>query len=175
MLLIVIGFALMYWSFKRVADKFGERWDFARSATSRVCLLVALFSVYAFALTPVSNTITRSMERRGGRLRSQRGKATGRRAQAALHLAEYRKMQPGALEEVIFFDHPSGWNRIIARWFGRPRMFRLQILLPTTRCTALPVSAKDLRRPGSPMLPTPESIERDRNLGRSTRARSRGG
>jgi STE24 endopeptidase len=33
-------------------------------------------------------------------------------AQAALHLAEYRKMQPGAVEEVILFDHPSGWNRI---------------------------------------------------------------
>ena len=33
-------------------------------------------------------------------------------AQAALHLAEYRKMQPGAVEEAIFFDHPSGWNRI---------------------------------------------------------------
>jgi STE24 endopeptidase len=33
-------------------------------------------------------------------------------AQAALHLAEYRKMQPGPIEEVIFFDHPSGWNRI---------------------------------------------------------------
>jgi len=29
-------------------------------------------------------------------------------AQAAIHLGEYRKMNPGPIEEWIFFDHPSG-------------------------------------------------------------------
>ena len=33
-------------------------------------------------------------------------------AQAALALSEYRKMNPGPLEEFLFFDHPSGRNRI---------------------------------------------------------------
>ena len=33
-------------------------------------------------------------------------------AQAALQLSEYRKLEPGTLEEIIFFDHPSGENRI---------------------------------------------------------------
>jgi STE24 endopeptidase len=33
-------------------------------------------------------------------------------ALAALHLAEYRKMSPTPLEEVLFYDHPSGRNRI---------------------------------------------------------------
>ena len=33
-------------------------------------------------------------------------------AQAAIHLGEYRKMSPGPMEEWIFFDHPSGHNRI---------------------------------------------------------------
>jgi STE24 endopeptidase len=39
-------------------------------------------------------------------------------AQAAIHLGEYRKMNPGRVEEFIFFDHPSGRNRIYAamRW-----------------------------------------------------------
>jgi STE24 endopeptidase len=39
-------------------------------------------------------------------------------AQAAIHLGEYRKMNPGPVEEWIFFDHPSGRNRIYAamRW-----------------------------------------------------------
>ena len=39
-------------------------------------------------------------------------------AQAAIHLGEYRKMDPGPVEEFIFFDHPSGRNRIFAamRW-----------------------------------------------------------
>ena len=33
-------------------------------------------------------------------------------AQAAVHLAEYRKMEPAAWEEFIFYDHPSGRTRI---------------------------------------------------------------
>src|SRR5260370_621016 len=35
-------------------------------------------------------------------------------AQGAIHLGEYRKMSPGPIEEWIFFDHPSGRNRILA-------------------------------------------------------------
>jgi STE24 endopeptidase len=35
-----------------------------------------------------------------------------------LKLAEYRKTEPGPLEEFIFFDHPSARSRIMAamRW-----------------------------------------------------------
>ena len=33
-------------------------------------------------------------------------------AQAAIHLGEYRKMHPGPVEEFLFFDHPSGYDRI---------------------------------------------------------------
>ena len=39
-------------------------------------------------------------------------------AMAAMRLSSYRKMQPSALEEIIFFDHPSGHTRIYdsMRW-----------------------------------------------------------
>jgi len=39
-------------------------------------------------------------------------------AEAALLLGEYRKLDPGKWEEMIFFDHPSGHNRIYdaMRW-----------------------------------------------------------
>ena len=33
-------------------------------------------------------------------------------ATAALRLASYRKIDPGAFEEFVFFDHPSGRARI---------------------------------------------------------------
>jgi len=68
--------------------------------------------VYAFALTPVFNTITRSMEAEADAFGLNAARQPDGAAHAALHLAEYRKMQPGVLEELIFFDHPSGWNRI---------------------------------------------------------------
>ena len=28
-------------------------------------------------------------------------------------LSEYRKMRPGKWEEIVFYDHPSGYNRIL--------------------------------------------------------------
>jgi STE24 endopeptidase len=39
-------------------------------------------------------------------------------AEAAIKLGEYRKMEPGPVEEWIFFDHPSGATRIrtAMRW-----------------------------------------------------------
>ena len=111
--LIVIGFAFMSWAFRRVMLKFGERWGFRDVGDiAGLPLLVALFSVYGLALTPLSNTITRSMEAEADAFGLNAARQPDGAAQAALHLAEYRKMQPGPLEEVIFFDHPSGWNRI---------------------------------------------------------------
>jgi STE24 endopeptidase len=111
--LIVIGFAFISWAFGRVTLKFGERWGFRDVAdVAGLPLLVALFSVYVFALTPLFNTITRSMEAEADAFGLNAARQPDGAAQAALHLAEYRKMQPGAIEEVIFFDHPSGWNRI---------------------------------------------------------------
>jgi STE24 endopeptidase len=31
---------------------------------------------------------------------------------AAMRLSTYRKIHPGALEEVVFYDHPSGYARV---------------------------------------------------------------
>jgi STE24 endopeptidase len=111
--LVVIGFAFMSWAFGRVTLKFGERWGIRGVAdVAGLPLLVALFSVYIFALTPLVNSITRSMEAEADAFGLNAARQPDGAAQAALHLAEYRKMRPGTVEEMIFFDHPSGWNRI---------------------------------------------------------------
>lgn len=112
-ILIIIGFAFMSWAFRRVALKFGERWGCRNLGNvAGLPLLVALFSVYGFVLTPLFNTVTRSMEAEADAYGLNAARQPDGAAQAALHLAEYRKMQPGVIEEAIFFDHPSGWNRI---------------------------------------------------------------
>jgi STE24 endopeptidase len=111
--LVVIGFAYVSWAFGWVTLKFGGRWGFGDVGdVAGLPLLIALFSVYGFVLTPVLNTITRTMETEADAFGLNAARQPDGFAQAALHLSEYRKMQPGPIEEIIFFDHPSGWNRI---------------------------------------------------------------
>src|ERR1700733_5671650 len=94
--LVVIGFAFMSWAFGRVTLKFGERWGFRDVADiAGLPLLVALFSVYGFALTPLFNTITRSMQAEADAFGLNAARQPDGAAQAALPPAEYRKMQPG--------------------------------------------------------------------------------
>jgi STE24 endopeptidase len=112
-LLVVIGFAFLSFAFDRVAAGIGANWGIRGVADiAGLPLLGALFSVYFFVLTPVLNTITRTMEAEADAFGLNAAREPDGFAQAALHLSEYRKMQPGAVEEFLFFDHPSGWNRI---------------------------------------------------------------
>lgn len=74
--------------------------------------LVALFGIYLFVLTPVLNTLIRSSEAEADLYGLNAARQPDGAAQAALQLSEYRKMRPGPIEEFLFYDHPSGWNRI---------------------------------------------------------------
>jgi STE24 endopeptidase len=109
----VIGFAIVRWSFNAVTARYGSRWGLQEvSDVAGLPLLVALFSIYLFILTPLLNTETRVMEAEADAFGLNAAREPDGFAAAALHLSEYRKMQPGPIEEFVFFDHPSGWNRI---------------------------------------------------------------
>jgi STE24 endopeptidase len=112
-LVVAIGFAFLAWAFNALSTRYAQ-FSGIRGVTdvAGLPLMVALFSLYWFALTPVTNTITRTMETEADAFALAAARAPDGCAQAAVHLSEYRKMQPGALEEFVFFDHPSGWNRI---------------------------------------------------------------
>ena len=74
--------------------------------------LVAIFSAYLFVLTPVFNTLIRTTEAEADAYGLNAARQPDGAAQGALQLSQYRKMRPGAVEEFLFYDHPSGWNRI---------------------------------------------------------------
>ncbi|HET7649294.1 MAG TPA: M48 family metallopeptidase [Gammaproteobacteria bacterium] len=112
-IIIVVGFAVVQWGFGRLHARFGARWGIRDvSDVAGLPLLIALFSVYMFLMTPVTNSITRSSEAEADAFGLNAAREPDGFAQAALQLSEYRKMHPGPVEEFIFFDHPSGWNRI---------------------------------------------------------------
>jgi STE24 endopeptidase len=111
--IVVVGFAFLWWAFDRLSRRYVQAWGI-RGITdvAGFPLLVALFSVYLFVLTPVLNTVTRNMEIEADAFGLNAARQPDGFAKAALHVSEYRKMQPGPLEEALLYDHPSGWNRI---------------------------------------------------------------
>ncbi len=103
------------WATARFGGRFGVR---GMADPAGLPLLVALLSVYMFLATPIFNTIIRSAETEADIFGLNAAREPDGFAEAIFKLAEYRKLEPGAGEEFIFFDHPSGFNRIFAamRW-----------------------------------------------------------
>jgi STE24 endopeptidase len=81
-------------------------------------LLAVVLGTYFFLATPVLNTITRTQETEADLWGLNLAREPHGEAEVLLKLAEYRKPDPGALEEVIFFTHPSARTRIFnaMRW-----------------------------------------------------------
>jgi STE24 endopeptidase len=116
---IVIFFALLQWSLKWSLARWGEKWKIRGMGDTAVLPLVFLLvSIFGFIVTPILNTQTRITEGEADMYGLNASRQPDGFAQAAIHLGEYRKMSPGPVEEFIFFDHPSGRNRIFAamRW-----------------------------------------------------------
>lgn len=110
---LLAGFAFVRWSFAWAQRRWGERWEIRGIAdTAGLPLVVALLSVFSFVMTPLDNTMTRVAEEQADAFGLDAAREPDGFAQAAVQLSEYRKMKPGALEEIIFHHHPSGWNRI---------------------------------------------------------------
>lgn len=77
-------------------------------------LAVIGLSVYFSLLTPVTNTITRTMEFEEDMYGLNAARQPDGELNVDLMLGEYRKLDPGPIEELVFFDHPSGRTRITA-------------------------------------------------------------
>ncbi|WP_449429546.1 M48 family metallopeptidase [Rhodanobacter umsongensis] len=112
-IIIVFGFAFVYWGFGWAERRWGARWGIRGVGdVAGLPLLAVLFAIFMFFMTPVNNTITRSMEAEADAFGLNAARQPDGFAEAAVQLSEYRKMHPGPVEEFVFFDHPSGWNRI---------------------------------------------------------------
>ncbi len=113
LIVIVAGFALLRWLLNWSLARWGERWQIRGVGDTAVLpLFILLVSIFFFILTPILNTETRTAEKEADMYGLNASRQPDGFAQAAIHLAEYRKMSPGPVEEWIFYDHPSGRNRI---------------------------------------------------------------
>jgi STE24 endopeptidase len=109
---IVLSMAYLFWSVQWAMRRY-PRWGIRSPADPAVLpLAMLLVSILFFVLTPILNTQTRMREKEADMFGLNASRQPDGFAQAAIHLGEYRKMRPGRLEEWMFFDHPSGYNRI---------------------------------------------------------------
>jgi STE24 endopeptidase len=142
---IVVAFAYLRWSLEWALQRWGEKWQIRGiSDTAVVPLVVLLFSILGFVLNPITNTFTRTQEYEADMYGLNTSRQPDGFAQGAIHLGEYRKMSPGPVEEWIFFDHPSGRNRIYAamRWKAENlKLFALQPESPSAPAPAQPADA----------------------------------
>jgi STE24 endopeptidase len=113
LVLIVSAFALLNWSLAWSLERWGEKWQIRGIGDPAILPLVVLvMGIFFFILTPIMNTEIRTAEAEADMFGINASRQPDGFAQAAIHLGEYRKMSPGPIEEWIFFDHPSGRNRI---------------------------------------------------------------
>ena len=111
-LLAMAFFLLIDRLYPRVAARFGCTAPLSDPAG----LPVVLFMVQALALLaqPVSNTLSRIDEAEADRYSLRTVNQPDALASALVKTAEYRNPRPDALEEVIFFTHPSVESRVRA-------------------------------------------------------------
>jgi STE24 endopeptidase len=112
-LIILVMFTLMKAGLEGALRRWGSRWKVRDTAdVAGLPVGFAVLGLLFFLATPITNSVIRSSEAEADMFGLNAARQPDGFARAALHLSEYRKMHPGPVEEFIFFDHPSGWNRI---------------------------------------------------------------
>ena len=112
-LVLAAGFAFAQWAQRRLLARWGQRWEVRGAGdVAGLPLVIALLSLWFFVMTPVTNSIVRSAETEADLYGLNAAREPHGFAAVSMRLAAYRKLEPGALEEFVFYDHPSGATRV---------------------------------------------------------------
>ena len=117
LLYLVLLAAAALWIVSRVAPalikRHGDRWGVRNLADpASMPLLSILLAIMGVIATPITNTITRTAESDADAFGLNTAREPDGFALVAMKLSEYRKIEPDPLEEMVFFDHPSGATRV---------------------------------------------------------------
>jgi STE24 endopeptidase len=120
-LVLGIGYAVIHRTFGRIQRRHGERWGVRDLADpAGLPLAFAIFTVVMYLLTPATNSMVRVAENQADAFGLEAAKEPQGFASVAMRLSAYRKLEPAAIEELIFYDHPSGRVRVerAMRWMA---------------------------------------------------------
>jgi STE24 endopeptidase len=112
-LILAAGLWLVAKIAPRIIERYGEKWSVRNIADpAAIPLLSLILTIYFVAATPAVNTLIRVNESEADRFGLDTAKEPDGFAKVAMRLSEYRKIEPGPVEEMLFFDHPSGATRV---------------------------------------------------------------
>jgi STE24 endopeptidase len=112
-LVIGVAMALLNLCMERALARWGGRLRLAdRADPAALPLAVALFSLIFLLLTPFQNLVVRSYEAEADAFGLNAARQPYGWAMSAMRLSTYRKLNPGKFEEFMFYDHPSGYQRV---------------------------------------------------------------
>ena len=114
--ILILLAAIVFWLIDRLfplakrllgADRVGEISD-----PAGLPVLAAIGAVIGLLLTPVTNTMIRLIETDADQFSLIHANEPDGLSKALIKTAEYRAPSPSAIEEIMFYDHPSVENRV---------------------------------------------------------------
>lgn len=112
-LLVAAGLWVVHRLLDAALKRWGSRWGVTdRSDPAGLPAAVAILALFMTLTSPVMNTIIRQAEAEADAFALNAAGEPHGFATVAMRLSTYRKLHPGPVEEVLFFDHPSGYARV---------------------------------------------------------------
>ncbi|MFL6750561.1 MAG: M48 family metallopeptidase [Sphingomicrobium sp.] len=112
-LMAMAALAIAYWAMPRLLARHGDRWGVRDVADpGSAPLFLALLAVLSLPGGLIFNSIVRHHESEADAFGLDAAREPDGFAMTAMQLSEYRKIEPAPLEEVLFYDHPSGRTRV---------------------------------------------------------------
>jgi STE24 endopeptidase len=110
--LATLAFFLIARLFPGVAHLLGAHDVTGIADPSGLPVLLVLVSLIGLIATPLTNTLARTIEADADRFSLEHVNEPDGLSKALIKTMEYRAATPGAIEEIIFYDHPSVSSRV---------------------------------------------------------------
>jgi STE24 endopeptidase len=108
-----LGFLLIHTAMQRMLPGLGQRLGITgRADPAGLPYALIVLSVYFFVVTPIINRFTCTFESEADLFGLNAAREPYGFATSAMRLGAYRKLEPSKLEELLFYDHPSGRERV---------------------------------------------------------------
>lgn len=112
-LLYGIAFAVVNVALDRALARWGAALALRdRADPAALPLAAACLAVVWFVLMPIRNAVTHSVEAEADAFGLNAAREPEGFAMTAMRLSTYRKLKPRPVEQFLFYDHPSGYDRV---------------------------------------------------------------